>query len=393
MDFNGWSVMHILVIPSEHLTTEKAPLAGVFQLEQAVALKRAGHQVGILSVGFITPRYFLEKYPYPGIEVVEGVNVHRSYSRLLIPFRFRSSQSLLKKNIVMAETLYQQYVHQHGVPDVIHPHNFLYAGGIAAFLYEKYGVPFVLTEHSTAFARGLIPNEALPLIDSICKQAKKLSCVSGEFKKLLQSKLGYEFHVLHNILNRSFYSENLNESENSKFTFINVALADEKKAQGLLIKAFAESFTDDPAVKLNIVGDGPLLPLLKDQAIKLGVGEQVIFSGRLSREGVRQAMLDADCFVLPSRYETFGVVLIEALASGLPLIATKCGGPEDIVNCGNGVLVEIDNVELLAEAMRALKRNKHKYDANRLREEAILRFGEAAFVNNVLPIYEAAIND
>jgi len=103
--------------------------------------------------------------------------------------------------------------------------------------------------------------------------------------------------------------------------------------------------------------------------------------------------LDADCFVLPSRYETFGVVLIEALASGLPLIATKCGGPEDIVNCGNGVLVEIDNVELLAEAMRALKRNKHKYDANRLREEAILRFGEAAFVNNVLPIYEAAIND
>src|SRR5690606_5134735 len=140
------------------------------------------------------------------------------------------------------ETLYQQYVHQHGVPDVIHAHNFLYAGAIAGFLYEKYGVPFVLTEHSTAFARGLIPNEALSLIESVCKQAKKLTCVSGEFKKLLQSKLGYEFDVLHNILNHSFYSEDLNESEDLNFTFINVALADEKKAQGLLINAFAESF-------------------------------------------------------------------------------------------------------------------------------------------------------
>ena len=72
--------------------------------------------------------------------------------------------------------------------------------------------------------------------------------------------------------------------------------------------------------------------------------EQVTFLGSLTREQVRQEVSEADAFVLSSEYETFGVVVIEALALGKPVIATRCGGPESIVVPSVGYLVEILSV-------------------------------------------------
>mgnify|MGYP003503500790 CR=1 FL=1 len=82
-----------------------------------------------------------------------------------------------------------------------------------------------------------------------------------------------------------------------------------------------------------------------------GKNEQIIFLGALSRDDVAKWMNKCDCFVLPSRYETFGVVYIEALASGRPVIGALNGGAEDIINNLNGYLVPIDDIDKLAEKM------------------------------------------
>lgn len=384
--------MHILIIPSEHFVTEKAPLAGIFQAEQAVALQRAGHQVGVLSVGFITPRYLFKSYPYLDYQVLEGVTVYRKYQRFLLPFRLHTTKELLRKNVVMADDLFQRYVQQHGKPDVIHAHNFFYGGGVASHIGKKFKVPFVLTEHSSAFARGKLPKGAQAMITGICHQAKLVTCVSSKFQELLQAKLNMNFEVLHNILNRKFYSKKLKIPDSNRFTFLNVAMADENKAQSFLLKAFSEKFKGSSAF-LKIVGDGPLLDVLKDKAKQLGIAEQVEFTGRLTREEVRKTMESGSCFVLPSKYETFGVVLIEALASGLPLVATKCGGPEDIVNDGNGILVEVADASALGDAMEYVYNHPSKFDGKALRQEAIDRFGEEAFVKKLLSLYEVALDD
>lgn len=357
-----------------------------------MALKSAGHQVGILSVGFITPRYLLAKYPYLQYEEVEGVNIYRSYERMILPFRFRAPKTILEKNIALVESLYRSYALKHGRPDVIHAHNFLYAGAIARYFRDEYSIPFVLTEHSSAFAREIVSQKAQKIVNHTCSGTNQLTCVSGEFKKLLESKYNAKFQVLHNILSRAFYSSGLCTAQDGQFNFISVAVADENKAQGVLLEAFSLAFKGGEEI-LRIVGDGPLLEQLKEEANRLGISNQVVFTGRLSREGVCESMLKSNCFVLPSRYETFGVVLIEAMASGLPLIATKCGGPEDIVNDGNGVLVDVDDVRGLSSAMLLVKKNIKSYSPHRLRQEAIDRFGEDAFVRKVVPIYEAAIND
>ena len=100
----------------------------------------------------------------------------------------------------------------------------------------------------------------------------------------------------------------------------------EKKGQADLLRAFAERFAGDPSVRLGIGGDGPERGRLHELAGSLAIAEQVDWLGALDRDGVRQAMCEADAFVLPSRLETFGVVVIEALACGLPVVATRSGG-------------------------------------------------------------------
>ena len=104
-------------------------------------------------------------------------------------------------------------------------------------------------------------------------------------------------------------------------------------------------------------------------------------------------MMNSDCFVLSSNFETFGVVLIEALACGLPLIATKCGGPEDIINKQNGILMDVENQLQLEDAMITMYKNAHNYDKEKLRNYAKEKFGEKTFIENVIKYYKVRIDN
>ena len=125
----------------------------------------------------------------------------------------------------------------------------------------------------------------------------------------------------------------------------------------------------------------------------LDIQKQVNFLGRISQERVREEMMKSDCFVLSSNFETFGVVLIEALACGLPLIATKCGGPEDIVNEQNGILIDVENQLQLEDAMITMYKNAHNYDKEKLRNYAKEKFGEKTFIENVIKYYKVRIDN
>lgn len=387
--------MHILIIPSEHLVTESAPLAGVFQYEQAQALSDAGYKVGVISVGFVTLRYLFKKYSYKRRESFDNLNLFRKYKRLTLPHRYYPFKILKNKYLALFFKEFDDYIKNNGKPDVVHAHNFLYAGCIAKELKQRYGLPFILTEHSSSFARGSVPTSIDKDLTEVCNQANALTCVSSAFSTVLNKRLNFAFDVFHNIVDNSFFSLKLNDNKNKNFTFLNVASLDANKNQRLLLLVFAEQFKNQ-SIQLKIIGDGPLMTELITLSEKLGISPQVEFLGRLPRNEVRNQMLNAHCFVLPSNYETFGVVLIEALASGLPLIATKCGGPEDIVNQSNGILVDTENQEQLGDAMQAMVQDYYKnslkaFNPQNLRNESLEKFGEQAFVTNAINYYKQAI--
>ena len=117
------------------------------------------------------------------------------------------------------------------------------------------------------------------------------------------------------------------------------------------------------------------------------------FLGDLSRENVVKYIKESDVFVLPSRFETFGVVFIEALALGKPIIASRCGGPEDIVKQGNGLLVEVEDIDGLSKAMQHMYNEYEKYNHKDITKDCNERFSENAVMMQLENYYLETIKN
>jgi glycosyltransferase involved in cell wall biosynthesis len=124
------------------------------------------------------------------------------------------------------------------------------------------------------------------------------------------------------------------------------------KGHDVLLRAWPGFSARYPAARLRIAGSGSRLESLRGQALALGIEGSVDFVGQLSAAEVHRCMAAADLFVLPSRAEPFGIVLLEAMAHGLPLVASDVGGiPEVVPAHGDVRLVPPDDAEALQAAM------------------------------------------
>jgi L-malate glycosyltransferase len=125
-----------------------------------------------------------------------------------------------------------------------------------------------------------------------------------------------------------------------------------QKAIDVLIRAFAIVHSSHPSLRLVIVGEGPLRAELSDLSHSLGLAEHIDLLGPKRPTDVIELLRGSKLFVLPSRFETFGIVILEAMACQKPLVTTTAGGiPEIVQDNVNGVLVEPDNTRALAQAM------------------------------------------
>jgi len=132
-----------------------------------------------------------------------------------------------------------------------------------------------------------------------------------------------------------------------------------KKGLDVLLRAFAllRHGAAGP-LRLVLVGDGPLRGDLEALALSLGLSDHVDFLGRKGRRDVARLLQNCEVFVLPSRSEPFGIVLIEAMACRKPVVSTKVGGIPEIIETGkNGILVEPDDPSALAEALATVLRD------------------------------------
>jgi glycosyltransferase involved in cell wall biosynthesis len=136
---------------------------------------------------------------------------------------------------------------------------------------------------------------------------------------------------------------------------LTVSTCKPQKGIDVLVRAFQRLHDSDPALKLLIAGDGPLRGELTELASSSGIQSHIEFLGWKGREEVVRVLQGCEVFVLPSRFETFGIAILEAWACGKPVVATTAGGiPEIVENGKNGILVEPDNPAALAQALASV---------------------------------------
>ncbi len=378
-------VKHIVVIPSWYSSGRGA--GGGYFRDQALALQSAGHRVAMLVPEIYTHRDLRAGRvcrAERGRVVVEhdGIDIYRRTRRVVVPrlpYRNALSWSLCGLGLFAA------YVAQNGTPDLVHAHSCLNAGVLAALIKLRYGIPFIVTEHSTGFAQGRLRWWERDLVRRVIRRARARIAVSPHLAGLLEHQYpGMSWDYVPNILGDAFLAPSgpspRPAGAGRPFAFLCAARLSPVKNHALLIEAFADAFAGDPGIWLQLAGDGPVEIPLRRLCAERGIRAQVEFLGALTSDRLRATMERADAFVLASDAESFGVVVIEAQAAGLPVVSTASGGPDHLIDRSSGLLVPTGDRRALRDALIEMQRRAAAYDRVQIRAEAICRFGPETFV-------------
>ena len=379
--------MHIMFIPSWY-SNVRNKVHGSFFKEQALELQKAGVEVTV-AYNEVWPLTMLGKiHEEKGLKynVEDGLKTYRYKNYNYIP----KNPLMFKVFNKRMEKLYKEIVKKEGAIDIIHAQSSLWGGISAAYIAEKYNIPLVITEHSSVERGPYVKKSYIPFICDSYKKAQKVITVGNGLKNEIESLSGrHDIEVIGNLVDLSKFTIK-KRIKNEKFIFFSLAFLEGEKGFDTLIKSFAKKFKDKEAV-LYIGGDGSQRSCLEALTVENGVKDQIIFLGALSRDDVAKWMNKCDCFVLPSRYETFGVVYIEALASGRPVIGALNGGAEDIINNLNGYLIPIDDIDILAEKMIEVYDNIESYDEEEISSDCLKRFSPKVIVNKIISVYKEVL--
>ena len=378
--------MHILILPSGYPTKEE-PLRSIFFKEQAIALKDSGHKVGVIysetrRITNINYENLKENHFQVTYTEEDGVDTVRLHGWNILMMRNFLGVNLWVKQTI---SLYKKYVSKYGKPDIIHVHCGLYGGLAAKYIKDIYSVPYVITEHSSLVLNNILNDYNKNILKIAYDNANYLISVGEKLKSSMMEYTKNKIIVIPNIVNTDEFKVCNNERE--KFRFLSVAYLKKNKRIDLVIESFSRLKKKYDNIELYIGGAGPEEEYLKDIIYKYNIDKDVKLLGEVSREDLPDCMGNADCFVLPSMFETFGVVYIEALASGKPIIGTFNGGAEDIITSNNGLIVKTNDIDDLGNAMIYIMNNIDLYKSEEIRNECIKRFSKSKIINEILEVY------
>ena len=402
--------MRVFILPS-WCPTQDQPLSGTFFVEQAEAIARLRPNWEIAFCSFDLsssrvpwkinriPRFLKDCFLKPRLNLTltnSGLKKYEVWSayfpRLGRVHKWEANTAVLAEQVRPALA---HFIKNFGKPDLIHARA-VYPGGAAAVkLGQEFEIPVGITEHIGPFpGKQLSTEDGSPFsfISHAYRDAAKHSADGTKLAKRLEELgLSSEVDIIPNFLKDDFGSKQTRpDKRNDLFTFLSIGGPSYAKGTDILLKAFS---TLKIPSQLMIVGESSEALIFHKLADELGVKSRVFWLGAVAREELPIHLEACDAFVLPSRGENFGVVFIEALAYGKPLIATRCGGPEDIIHEGNGLLVQVNDTENLSKAMDFMLENASNYDPDELRKDFLLRFSASAVVDQIDAWYQAVCSN
>jgi glycosyltransferase involved in cell wall biosynthesis len=285
--------------------------------------------------------------------------------------------------------------------DMIHAH-FGYPDGVAAArLGRRYRVPVLITEHAP-----WVPwMEGAPAIRAQAVRASREAAfhiVGSRYVRATIARFTGDSDRLRTIpigVDGQLFVLPPDETMRDPDRILYVGRIHTIKGVDLLLRTMTRLVERRPSVRLTLVGGGFIYrgyqrqeDALRRLAGELRLDGHVEFLGGCPPAEVAQWMRRSAVLVLPSRAEAFGAVLVEALACGTPVVATRCGGPEDVVSEQVGHLVPSDDEEALAGAIEDVLAHRDRYDPDQLRAYALENFSWEMIARRTFDLYEAAMS-
>jgi glycosyltransferase involved in cell wall biosynthesis len=267
-------------------------------------------------------------------------------------------------------------------PDLIHVHVLTRLGVIAWIQKILHKTPYIITEHWSRYLpgndfSGFLRKTACKLV---VRNAKTVTTVTENLATAMNNHglKNDNYVVLPNVVNLDMFhiNQKCTDAINHVPTIIHISCFEDKSKN---ISGLLESLKiiDDKGIdfQCKLIGEGMDLDLMKEKAKNLQLINKVSFTGLLQGQALADELSSGDFLVLSSNYENMPVVILEALASGLPVVSTNVGGIKEMIDDTKGILVEPRNKEALAEAMIKMIETHKNYDANYLRNSVIEKYG------------------
>lgn len=288
---------------------------------------------------------------------------------------------------------YKLVVKDLGKPTLTHVNILTRMGILAECLRIFKNIPYVITEHWSRYLpitntyKGFFRKIATK---RVVKKASAVSTVSKNLENAMKSHklLNDNYFLLPNVVDFDLFTLRHN-NKSDVFRFLHVScFEDRSKNISGLLKATLKLSEETSDFELVLVGDGVDFEVMKQQAATMPFKTGTIkFTGLLEGNDLVEEFRKSNALILFSNYENMPVVISEAFACGLPVIATKVGGIPEFVDDSNGILVDRSNEEQLKNAMQEIMLNYSKYDSNKIRNQADKIFSQAAVKKSLENLY------
>ena len=374
-------ILHLL----SWFPTPDDPTLGNFCVRMIDALPEACHSV-ILSVCD-------DKNMTKSFEVKEIEGTHHTHVQIYI--RPPKVNAIRKLKMLRMYQYGLNYIKKHYFnPDLIHLH-VTYPLGQVALLWKKlFGYKYVLTEHWTIYQpqnKDILVGSLKKKIVKIANNAELIMPVSLDLQHCMEGHgVKNRFRVIYNLVNTEMFCLGEAKTEQKKRILHISTLRNEAKNFSGILRTIERLRQQRDDFELHVIHDYEA-PEFKAFVKEHNLSDCVIFHGKKTSAEVAEAYQKADFFVLFSNFENLPCVIVEAFASGVPVLSTAVGGIAEILSPERGVLIPQGDEEALLRSMNQMLDHCHEYDREAIRQYAISTFSNEIIGNQIFETYRELI--
>jgi glycosyltransferase involved in cell wall biosynthesis/SAM-dependent methyltransferase len=391
-----------VLILSHMYPREYNMVGGIFVHEQVKALRARGIDARVVSgepfwINTLNPKIIKRALGIYRTQKTAGWEDHDGVPLIRFPYVVSSLLPFQAHATTYSHGLLRQaaWLHADFPFELIHAHTAYTDGTAGRRLARKFNVPLVITEHTGPFTTltrtGYLRRTTQKALNAADYVIAVSSALLSDIQHQVKLKPDINARVIANLVDTDLFKEQARQSD-ELIHLLWVGHFVPVKRVPVLIEAFAIAYEVEPRLRLRLVGSGEGLEHAQALVESLGVAHVVEFSGRANRAQLVDFYGECDFLVVSSESETFGVVAIEAMSCGRPVLTTRCGGPAEIVSHPQlGEVVDM-SVEALTQGMLSMAGRLAGFDSKVIRRVTELRFSSSSIAQEIADVYSTSID-